>query len=202
MPFGGLKEAASGADGGNSGSGCKMGRPLFGDLRCLLPKNESASSSPSGAGGGNGLGLGLKGDLVGIPARLLSACSDEGNEPGLCVASLSSCTGSLASVVVALADLSTASRAPWSLAEGAFGSSVGGADCVLSNVCGCGRTTPAFACAAFARRLARALRGSGDVGVASLLLLLPMLTDELRGETRRLFDAGPSIAEETGGGES
>lgn len=63
-----------------------MGRPVFGDRRCLLPKNESASSSPSGAGGGNGRGLGLKGDLVGAPAKLPSACSDDGSDPALCVA--------------------------------------------------------------------------------------------------------------------
>lgn len=48
-------------------------------------------------------------------------------------------------------------------------------------------------------RVVRALEGFDGVDVASLLLLL--LTEELRGETRRLFDAGSSIVAEQGRGE-
>lgn len=104
MPFGGEKEVASGIDGGSSGSGYRRSRPVFGDRRCLLPKNESASSSPSGAGGGSGRGLGLKGDLIGIPGKTLSDCREDGSDPELNVAPFVSCGGSLTAGVGALAD--------------------------------------------------------------------------------------------------
>jgi hypothetical protein len=36
-----------------------------------------------------------------------------------------------------------------------------------------------------------------DDSIASSLLELPMFMEEVRGETRRLFDAGPSIVEKS-----
>lgn len=117
MPLGGVKEMASGIDGGNSGSGYKRGRPVFGDRRCLLPKNESASSSPSGAGGGSGRGLGLKGDLIGILGITSLECCEDDSDPELNVTPFVPCAVPLAAGVGAFADSRTASPTSLSLED-------------------------------------------------------------------------------------
>lgn len=117
MPFGGVKEVASGIDGGSSGSGYRSGRPVFGDRRCLLPQNESASSSPSGAGGGSGRGLGLKGDLIGMLGKTSSDCREDGSDPELNAAPFVPCAGSLVAGVGALAESRTASPTSFSLED-------------------------------------------------------------------------------------
>jgi hypothetical protein len=117
MPLGGVKEIASGIDGGSSGSGYKRGRPVFGDRRCLLPKNESASSSPSGAGGGSGRGLGLKGDLIGILGKTSLECCEDGSDPELSATPFVPCAVSLPAGVGALADRRTASPTSLSLED-------------------------------------------------------------------------------------
>lgn len=190
MPFGGLKEAESGTEGGSSGSGKAMGRPVFGDLRCLLPKNESASSSPSGAGGGKGRGLGLKGDLMGNPTELPSAGPDDGSDPRLCAASSFPRADAFAAAVGASVASSTASRADPSVVGG-------GADCSSSSECGWLRAPPALVCLDLGGRLAAGMGECWDDSIASSLLELPMFMEEVRGETRRLFDAGPSIVEKS-----
>lgn len=135
MPFGGVKEMASGIDGGSSGSGYRRSRPVFGDRRCLLPKNESASSSPSGAGGGSGRGLGLKGDLIGILGKTSPECREDGSDPELNVAPFVPCAASFAAGVGAVADSRTAS--PTSLLlEDAVRCDPAGAGRALSKPCG------------------------------------------------------------------